>query len=81
MKKKKLFGFNSFLFIVSFLKKKSMFAEMNSDINCTKSRLIHLMGQPYCKRIDQKKDKDGIITYFLGTTTMLAGKACQGQVL
>jgi len=44
-----------------------MFSELNSEINCSKYRLIHLTGQPYCKRIDQQKDKDGIITYFLGT--------------
>jgi hypothetical protein len=36
-----------------------------------KSILIHLTGQPSCKRIDQQKDKDGIITYFLGTISFV----------
>jgi hypothetical protein len=48
-----------------------MFSELNSEINCPKSRLIHLTGQPYCKRIDQQKDKDGIITYFLETISLV----------
>jgi hypothetical protein len=44
---------------------------MHSDMKCPNSSLIHLMGQPYCKRIDQQKDKDGIITYFLGTISLV----------
>ncbi len=44
-----------------------MFAELKLDINC----LIHLTGQPYCKRIDQQKDRDGVITYFLGTISLV----------
>jgi hypothetical protein len=43
---KKQLGFSSFLFIVSFHKKKSMFSELNSDINSFKSSLLHLTGQP-----------------------------------
>jgi hypothetical protein len=57
LEEKKQLGFSSFLFIVSFHKKNSMFAELNSDIKCSKSSLIHLTGQPYCKRIDQQKAK------------------------
>jgi hypothetical protein len=53
-----------------------MFAELHSDINCSKSSLIHLTGQPYGKRIDQQKDKDGIITYFLGTISLVDTVLC-----
>jgi hypothetical protein len=53
---KKQLVFSSFLFIVSF-HKKSMFAELHLEINCPKSSLIHLAGQPYCKRKDQQKAK------------------------
>ena len=57
---KKQLVFSSFL-LFPFHKRKTMFSELNSDINCSKSSLIHLTGQPYCKRIEQQKDKDGII--------------------
>jgi len=44
-----------------------MFAELHSDMNSSKSRLIHLTGQPYWKKNRSSKGKDGVITYFLGT--------------
>jgi hypothetical protein len=37
--------------------RKSMFAVLHSDINSLKSGLLHLTGQPYCKRVDQQKSK------------------------
>jgi hypothetical protein len=47
-----------------------MFAELHLDINFRKSSLLHLMGQPYCKKCRSAKVKDGIITYFLGTISL-----------
>jgi hypothetical protein len=47
-----------------------MFAELHSDINFRKSSLLHLMGQPYCKKCRTAKVKDGIITYFLATISL-----------
>jgi hypothetical protein len=32
-----------------------MFAELPSDINSHKSRLLHLTGQPYCKKISKNQ--------------------------
>jgi hypothetical protein len=43
-----------------------MFAVLHSDINCLKSGLLHLTGQPYCKRSRSAKVKDGIIDSILG---------------
>ncbi len=57
LKKRNSQVFSSFLFIVSFLKKKSMFAELNSDINSHKSSLLHLTGQPYCKKSRSAKSQ------------------------
>ncbi len=48
-----------------------MFAELHSDINFHKSSLLHLTGQPYCKKCRPAKVKDGIITYFLGTISLI----------
>jgi hypothetical protein len=43
-----------------------MFAVLHSDINSLKSGLIHLTGQPYCKKGRSAKVKgDGIINLFL----------------
>ncbi len=42
-----------------------MFAVLHSDINSHKSGLLHLMGQPYCKKSRSAKVKDGIINLFL----------------
>jgi hypothetical protein len=36
-----------------------------SDINSHKSGLLHLTGQPYCKKSRSAKVKDGIINLFL----------------
>jgi hypothetical protein len=42
------------------LNRKSMFAELHSDINYLKSGLLHLTGQPYRKKGRSAKVKDGI---------------------
>jgi len=42
-----------------------MFAVLNSDINSLKSGLLHLTGQPYCKKSRSAKVKDGIINLIL----------------
>jgi hypothetical protein len=36
-----------------------------------KSSLLHLTGQPYWKKNRSAKGKDGIITYFLGTISLV----------
>ncbi len=41
-----------------------MFAVLQSDINSLKS-LLHLIGQPYCKKSRSAKVKDGIINITL----------------
>jgi hypothetical protein len=42
-----------------------MFAVLHSDINSPKSGLLHLTGQPYCKKSRSAKVKDGNIKLFL----------------
>jgi hypothetical protein len=42
-----------------------MFVVLNSDINSFKSGLLHLTGQPYCKKSRSAKVKDGIINLSL----------------
>jgi len=42
-----------------------MFSELHFDINSHKSSLLHLTGQPYCKKSRSAKVKDGIINLFL----------------
>ncbi len=42
-----------------------MFAVLHSDINSLKSGLLHLTGQPYCKKSRSAKVKDGIINLIL----------------
>jgi len=42
-----------------------MFAVLHSDINSPKSCLLHLTGQPYCKKSRSAKVEDGIINLFL----------------
>ena len=42
-----------------------MFAVLHSDINLPKSGLLHLTGQPYCKKSRSAKVKDGIINLIL----------------
>ena len=37
-----------------------MFAVLHSDINSYKSGLLHLTGQPYCKKSRSAKVKDGM---------------------
>ncbi len=48
-----------------------MFAVLHSDINSHKSGFLHLTSQPYCKKCRSAKVKDGIITYFLGTISLI----------
>jgi len=48
-----------------FHKRKSMFAELHSDIKSPKSGPLHLTGQPYCKKSRSAKVRDGIINLFL----------------
>jgi hypothetical protein len=42
-----------------------MFAVLYSDINSRKSGLLHLTGQPYCKKCRSAKVKDGIMNLIL----------------
>jgi hypothetical protein len=42
-----------------------MFAVLHLDINSPKSSLLHLTGQPYCKKSRSAKVKDLIINLFL----------------
>jgi hypothetical protein len=42
-----------------------MYAVLHSDIRSVKSGLIHLTGQPYCKKSRCTKVKDGIIHLIL----------------
>ncbi len=42
-----------------------MFAVLHSDINSLKSGLLHLTGQPYCKKCRSVKVKDRIINLIL----------------
>jgi hypothetical protein len=64
--RRKHFGFSSFYrLLFCFLNKKSMFAVLHSDINSFKSGLLHLTGQPYCKKCIIAKVKDGIINLIL----------------
>ncbi len=48
-----------------------MFAGLHSDINSLKSGFRHLTGQRYCKKSRSAKVKGGIITYFLGTISLI----------
>ncbi len=43
-----------------------MFAVLHSYTNSLKSGLLHLTGQPYCKKSRSAKVKDGIINLILG---------------
>ena len=62
----KHFDFSSFYCLVfPFHKRKSMFAVLHSDINSLRSGLLHLTGQPYCKKSRSAKVKDGIINLIL----------------
>jgi hypothetical protein len=63
---KKHFGFNSFFCLLfPFHNRKSMLAVLHSDINSLNSGLLHLTGQPYCKKSRSAKVKDGIINLIL----------------
>jgi hypothetical protein len=42
-----------------------MFVVLHPDINSLKSDLLHLTGQPYCKKSRSAKVKDGIINLIL----------------
>jgi hypothetical protein len=60
------FGFSSFYcLLLLFHNRKSMFAVLHSDIVSKKSGLLHLTGQPYCKKSRSSKVKDGIINLIL----------------
>ena len=48
------------------LNRKSMFAGIHSMFYSPKSSLLHLTGQPYCKKGRLAKVKDGIINLILG---------------
>ncbi len=48
-----------------------MFAVLHSDINSLKSGLLHLTGQPYCKKSRSVKVKNGIINLFLETISLI----------
>ncbi len=68
----KQFGFSSFwCLLFPIHKRKSMFAVLHSYINSLKSGLLHLTGQPYCKKSRSVKVKDGIWTYFIGTISLI----------
>ena len=45
--------------------RRSMFAALHLDINSLKYGLLHLTGQPYCKKGRSAKVKDGIINLIL----------------
>ncbi len=74
---RKHFGFSSFnCLLFPFHKRESMFAVLHSDIRSVKSGLVHLTGQPYCKKSRCTKVKDGIInSYFLGTILLIDTRA------
>jgi hypothetical protein len=64
--KKRNTDFSSFkCLLFQFHKRKSMFAVLQSDINSLKSGILHLAGQPFCKKSRSAKVKDGIINLFL----------------
>jgi hypothetical protein len=48
-----------------------MFAALPSDTNSLKSGLLHLTGQPYCKKSRSARVKDGIINLILGTILLI----------
>ncbi len=45
------------------LNRKSMFVVLHSDINSLKPDLLHLTGQPFCKKGRSAKVKDAIMNY------------------
>ncbi len=53
------------MLIVSNLNRKSMFSVLASYINSPKSGLLHLIGQPYCKKGRSAKVKDGTTNLIL----------------
>jgi hypothetical protein len=57
--------------LLQFLKRKSIFAALHSDINSLKSGLLHLTRQPYCKKSRSAKVKDGIITLIFRTNLLI----------
>jgi hypothetical protein len=64
--KKETLRFSSFYCLLfPFHNRKSMFAVLHSDINSLKSGLLHLTGQPYCRKSRSAKVKDGIINLIL----------------
>ncbi len=54
-----------------------MFAVLHSDNNSLKSGLLHLTGQPYCKKSRSAKVKDGIINLILKTILLIDTKPFQ----
>ncbi len=64
----KHFDFSLFYCLLfPFHKRKSMFAlaVLHLDINSLKSGLLHLTGQPYCKKSRSAKVKDGFMNLYL----------------
>jgi hypothetical protein len=71
----KPFGFSSFYCLLYPLHKRiSMFAVLRSDINALKSGLLHLTGQPCCKKRRSATVKDRIINLVLRNYLIGAGK-------
>ncbi len=56
-----------------------MFAVLHSDINSLKSGLLHLTGQPYCKKSRSAKPKDGIMSLFIRNYVVDRYKGCFAQ--
>jgi hypothetical protein len=67
------------LLLVQNLNRKSLFAELHSDIDSLKSGLFHLTGQLYCKNGRLAKVKDGIRNYSLRNYLILRYKLSYTQ--
>jgi hypothetical protein len=81
MKKKTLWFSSLYCLLFPFHNRKSVFAALHSNINSIKSGLLHLTGQPYCKKSRSAKVKDGIINlilrnYFVDRYHLLIRTAC-----
>jgi hypothetical protein len=65
MKKKTLWFSSFYCLLFQFDNRKSIFLVLHSDINSFKSDLLHITGQPYCKKDRSSKVKYGIINLIL----------------
>jgi len=54
---------NVFYSLFQLLTRKSIFPALHSDIISLKSGLLHLTGQPWCKKSRSAKVKDGIMKF------------------